>query len=89
MTITKIVLSYKEKNVMFVEKKVVTLINIQIINNKRQKNFENKIENSTEIKANIMHFWLIIKRIQMMILMILIKKQIIQKTIIKITCNIL
>ena len=47
------------------------------MSNKRQKNFKDKTENFVEIKTNTTHFWLIIKEIQMMILIILIKKQII------------
>lgn len=54
--ITTIVLSYREKSVIFGEKKVVALISIQIMSNGRQKNFGNKIENSLEIKENITHF---------------------------------
>ena len=49
-------ISYEEESVMFVAKKVITLMNIQIMNNRKQKNFGDKTENSAEIKANIMHF---------------------------------
>ena len=55
--------NYGEKSVMFVAKKIIALISIQTMNNKRQKNFEDKTENIVEIKANTMHFWLIIKGI--------------------------
>lgn len=51
---------------MFIKKKVLILISIQTINNKKQKNFGNKIENFAKIKVNIIHFQLIIKEIQMM-----------------------
>lgn len=83
-----IAVSHGKKSVTFVVKKVITLINILIISNGKQKNFEDKIKNPAEIKANIRHFWLIIKGIEMIILMIIIKKQIIQMTMIKITYNI-
>ena len=33
------------------------------MSNERQKNFEVKIENFAEIKANAMYFWLMIKKI--------------------------
>ena len=59
------------------------------MNNRKLKNFRNKTKNSAKIKANIMHFWLIMKEIQMMILMMSIKKQIIQKTMTKIAYNML
>ena len=72
---------------MFVAKKVVALISIQTMSNERQKNFGDKTENSAEIKANTMHFWLIMKGIQMMILTMSMKKQIIQKTTTKIIRN--
>ena len=48
--------SHEKKNVMFVAKKIVALIDIQTINNGKQKNFRDKIENSVEIKANITYF---------------------------------
>ncbi len=76
--------NHGEESVMFVEKKVVALISIQTISNGRQKNFGDATENSAEIKANITHFWLIIKGIQIMTLMMSMKKQIIQKTMTKI-----
>ena len=68
ITTTKITMaiSHGKESVMFVVKKVVALINIQIISNRRQKNFGDKIENSAKIKPNITLFWPIIKRIQMM-----------------------
>lgn len=83
ITITMAV-NHKEESVIFAAKKVVPLINIQTISNGRQKNFENKTENFVEIKANTTHFWLIMKGIQMMILIMSIKKQITQKTMAKI-----
>lgn len=54
---------HKEKNIIFVAKKVIILISIQIMNNKKQKNFRDKIEHFIKIKANTIHFWLIIKEI--------------------------
>ena len=63
MTISTIAISHEEENVIFVEKKVAALISIQTMNNGRQKNFEYKTENSAEIKANTIYFWLIIKEI--------------------------
>lgn len=87
--IKTIAASYREKNIIFVAKKVVTLISIQTMSNRRQKNFRDKTKNFMEIKANIIHFWLIMKGIQMIILMMLIKKQIIQKTMTKIVRNML
>lgn len=51
-----IVVSHKKKSVIFVAKKVVTLISIQTINNGKQNNFEEKTENFIEIKANITYF---------------------------------
>lgn len=72
---------------MFVAKKIVALISIQTMSNERQKKFRDETENSAEVKVNTMHFWLIIKRIQIMTLMMSMKKQIIQKTMIKIARN--
>ena len=48
-----------------------------MMSNERHKNFGDKIKNSAEIKVNTMYFWLIIKGIQMMTLMMIMKKQII------------
>lgn len=45
-------------------KKVVTLISIQIMSNKRQKNFRDKTENFVEIKTNTIYFWLIMKKLR-------------------------
>ena len=52
ITSIKIAISHGEKSVMFVVKKVVALVNIQMIRNGRQKNFGDKTKNSMEIKAN-------------------------------------
>lgn len=71
------VVDHKEKNVIFMIKKIVVLTSIWMISSRKQKNFANKTENSIEIKRIIWHFWLIMKGIQKMILMMLIKKQII------------
>lgn len=54
---------------MFMDKKFVALISIQIMKNGKQKNFGDKTKNSVKIKANTIHFWLIMKEIQIMILM--------------------
>lgn len=63
---TTMVVSYGKESVIFVIKKIIALANIQIMSNGRQKNFENKTENFAKIKANTMHFWPIIKKIQIM-----------------------
>ena len=75
--ITTIAIRYIEKSVRIVVKKVVALISIQTMSNRRQKNFGDKTKNFVEIKANTIHFWLIIKAIQMIILMISMKNHII------------
>lgn len=54
--ITIIAISHKEKSVIFVIKKVVALISIQIISNGISKNFGIKTENFLEIKTNTIHF---------------------------------
>ena len=55
-TIIIIVISYKKENVMFIAKKIIALISIHKISNRRQKNFRGKTENLTEIKPNITYF---------------------------------
>lgn len=75
--ITTIAVGHGKKNVMFVAKKVVALTNIQMMNNKRYKNFGGKTENFAKIKANTMLFLLIMRGIRRMILIISMKKQII------------
>ena len=87
ITITTIAVSHREKSVMFIEKKVIALISIQTMSNGRQKNFKDKTDNSAEIKANTMQFWLIMKEIQIITLMMSMKKQIIQKRMMKIARN--
>lgn len=77
ITATIMAINHGEKSVIFVNKKVIALIIIQTMSYRRQKNFENKTENFVEIKANIIYFCLIMKAIQMMILIVLMKKQII------------
>ncbi len=62
-TTTTMAVNHGEESVMFVAKKVIALISIQTMSNKRQKNFGDETENSAEIKANTTHFWLIMKRI--------------------------
>lgn len=54
-----------------------------------QKNCGDKTKNFVEIKINTTHFWLIVKSIQMIILMMSMKKEIFQKTMTKIMYNIL
>lgn len=51
-----IAVSHREKNILFVIKKVVAQISIQLVGIRKQKNFRDKIENSIEIKANSRHF---------------------------------
>ena len=53
---TIIVVSHGKENIIFVVKKIVTQTSIQIISNRKQKNFEDKIENFLEIKANTTYF---------------------------------
>lgn len=55
--------------------------------NKKQKNFGEEIGNFIEIKANISYFWLIIKKI--LIIIMTINKAIIRIIIIKILQNII
>ena len=54
LTIAKITtimtLSHGEESVMFIEKRAVALISIQMMSNGRQKNFGDKTENFVEIK---------------------------------------
>ena len=57
VTITIIMaINHKIESVIFMAKMVVTLISIQIISNRKQKNFGDKTENFVEIRANITHF---------------------------------
>ena len=62
-TTTIIAVSYRKKSIIFVAKKVITLISIQKMSNRKQKNFRDKTGNFVKIKTNTMHFALIIKRI--------------------------
>ncbi len=87
MTTTTMAISHGEKIVIFMEKRVVVLVSIQTMTNGRQKKFRDKTENFAGIKVNTTYFWLIMKGIQMMTLMMSMKKQIIQKTITKIARN--
>lgn len=50
------VINHGKKSVIFMAKKVVTLINIQKIRNQRQNKFEDETKNFAEIIANTMHF---------------------------------
>lgn len=52
-TIITITIRYGEKNFMFIAKKVVTLANIHIISNGKQKNFGDKMG---EIGVNTIYF---------------------------------
>lgn len=54
--ITIVAINYGKKSVMFVVKKIVTLMSIQKISNKKQKIFEDKTGNFVERKRNTMHF---------------------------------
>ena len=80
---TTIAISHEEKSVMFIAKKAVTLTSIWMMSSRKQKSFRNKTKNSAEINANTTHSWLIMKEIQIrtgiqiMTLMITMKKQII------------
>lgn len=53
---TKIVISHEKKSVIFVAKKIVAPINIEIINNKKQKMFEDEGKNLIKIKENTIYF---------------------------------
>ena len=75
--ITTMAVRYEKKSVIFMAKNDVALIIIQTISKEKQKNFEDKIMNFVEMRANITHFWLIMKKTQMIILMMSMKKQII------------
>lgn len=68
---------HKKENIMFVIKKIVALISISIMSNRKQKNSGDKIKNFVEINLNTTHFSMIMKGIQMMTMMISMKKQII------------
>lgn len=54
--ITIMNIDYKEKNTIFIVKKVVVTTSIWIISYGKQKNFANKTKNFVAIKANITHF---------------------------------
>ena len=69
-------------------KKYVALTSIQIMSNRKEKNFGDKIKNSAKIKAYTTSFWLIIKKIKIITLMMSMEKQIIQKAILKRAHNI-
>lgn len=56
VTTTIMTVSYEKESVMFVEKKVFTLIGIPKISNGRQKNFGDKTGYFAEIKANTTYF---------------------------------
>ena len=71
---TTMAVSDGDESVMFMAKRVVLLISIQTMSNGRQKDFGDKTENFVEIRASTTHFWLIIKGIQIMTLMMSMKK---------------
>lgn len=48
--------NHEKESIIFMAKKIIALIDIQIMNNREQKKFEDKTENFAEIKANTMHF---------------------------------
>lgn len=54
--ITIVAISYGKKSVIFVAKKIVILMSIQKISNKKQKIFEDKTGNFVKKKANTTHF---------------------------------
>ena len=55
-TITTMVVNHGEESVIFVGKKFVALVSIQIISNGKEKNSRDEIENFVEIKANTIYF---------------------------------
>ena len=63
ITTTTTAVNHEEESIMFVAKKVVALISIQTMSNKKHKNYRDKTENSAKIKINTTHFWLIMKEI--------------------------
>lgn len=73
ITIT-IVVSHGKRTIIFIVKKIVPLITIQIMSNKKQKTFKDKIMKSIMIKVNIIYFWPIIKVIHRVRLIIFMKK---------------
>lgn len=52
----RMAVSLREKSVLFVAKKIISLISIQMITNRSRKNSKDKTENSVEIKTNITYF---------------------------------
>lgn len=54
--ITTTAVNHGEKSVIFVAKKIIALISIQPIRNKKQKNFKDKTKNFVKIKVNTIHF---------------------------------
>lgn len=49
-------IGHRKENIIFMVNKFIVLTNIQMIDNRKQKNFSNKNKNSKKIKINIMHF---------------------------------
>lgn len=68
-----------KKSVLFMIKKIVALISIESMSNRKKKNFRDKTENFIKIKTNIIYFWLIIKGIYKMTLIILIKNKLFRR----------
>lgn len=81
--------SHRKENIIFIAIKVVTLASIQMMNNRRQKSFKNKNKNFAKINANTIHFWLIMKRILIITLIMTMKKQIIWTTMTKTLLNLI
>lgn len=81
--------SHRKENIIFIAIKVVTLASIQMMNNRRQKSFKNKNKNFAKINANIIYFWVIMKRILIITLIMTMKKQIIQTTMTKALLNLI
>ena len=86
-TIPTIVAYHGKESVMFVAKKVVALIDTQKLNNRRQKSFEDKTKNFVEKMINTTHFWSIIKGTQTITM--IMKKVIIQTTMMDTLCNLI
>ena len=72
---TTISIDHGKWNIMFVIKIIVALISSQNMSNRKHSKFGGKTENFAEIKANTMHFLLIINNI--LIITIIISKTII------------
>ena len=78
---------HRKENVMFVAKKVVSQIDTQKLNNRRQKSFGDKTRNFVKKMVNTTHFWSIMKGIQTITMTM--KKVIIQTTMMDTLRNII